>query len=105
MQHIDALSRIAMIVHTKDPDNELRILKLMQQRDRETSALIEACESDDSSVDRNFILKNDIVCYLRNEDALLVCPRSLRYSIAQTSHDDNRHVGLEKLLRSISTAY
>lgn len=117
MAHVDALSRntkltpkvidnSAVTVYSIDTDNWLLTL---QMSDPEISRIYKILkpESDEEAKDirRNYLVKNSRV-YRRVDDKLcLVIPRSARWQICKSNHDDAGHLGISKTTEKIQSVF
>lgn len=89
MQHVDVLSRTAMVnIASAQADDESRILKVMQLKDPEIKIVVDAINTDDNPPPANYKLRNGILCYEHKPGHILyVTPRALRYNIVRAAHD------------------
>lgn len=106
MQHVDALSRLTMVIDVHDTNENVRLLKIMQSRDPEIQAILNILSQGGEVPDNHFVLRNGILCYkIKDQQVLFVVPRSMRQNVVQAGHDENGHVGVAKTLEIIHRFY
>lgn len=118
ISHVDFLSRnpvepptpksrnlhpeINLIDLSIDPDSSQSWLKNAQINDPETQNLISQLETGD--LDSNqYLIKNDLLHYKPNPSAepRMLVPKGYRLSILKLFHDENCHVGFDKVFHKI----
>ncbi|KAH9637846.1 hypothetical protein HF086_005504 [Spodoptera exigua] len=90
------------LIEVSDNNSSQSWLKIAQQNDPETRTLISQLEAGD--LDNNqYLIKNDLLHYKTDPDTepKLFVPKGYRLSLLKLFHDENCHVGFDKVLHKI----
>lgn len=109
MQHVDALSRNPiMIRHIEERD----LIDTLQAGDEYIQNLILnlKLESDcnkgrSTGLNKDFKIVNGCLCRSVNGKNIPVLPKTAKWHIMRTYHDNNGHLGLEKCLEAVQAKY
>lgn len=117
MSHVDALSRNTTLTSGQLDESTITVyhitqddwLLTLQMSDPDVSRIVKILkpENDEEIKDirKNFALKNNRV-YRKVDDKLcLVVPRSARFQICRSSHDDIGHLGEAKTIEKIKSQF
>lgn len=74
----------------------------MQQKDPDLGNMMDLIDSENVSINKQYVIKNGILCYKSDNARILFV---VQKNIVQAAHDDNGHAGIEKTTRKILEAY
>lgn len=109
MAHVDALSRNPIVVHHIE-ENDL--IDALQMADEEIQGLIlnlkleqEAGKKKKNGLAKDYKIVDGKLCRLVCDNYKPVLPKSARFHILKTYHDEHGHLGSEKCLEAIQVKY
>lgn len=116
MAHVDALSRNTKLKEYNDDlittvynINTENWLLTLQMSDPDIARIIKVLkpENDEESRDikKNFVVKDHKVYRKVNDQLCLVVPRSARFQVCRSNHDDIGHLGETKTIEKIQAQY